>query len=90
MKIYLIGYDLDKPGQNYTNLIAAIEKAFDTRWHCLDSTWLVKSDYTAVQIRDYLQTHIDASDKLLVATVTKDAAWFGFNKACSDWLIANL
>lgn len=89
MKTYLIGYDLNKAGQDYTAVIEAIKK-LGTWWHCLDSTFLVKCDYTAVQIRDYLKQHIDQNDELLVAQVSGDAAWTGFSDNCSSWLKNNL
>jgi hypothetical protein len=59
MKSYLIGYDLNKTGQDYTTLINKI-KTLGTWWHCLDSTWIIKSNSTAVQIRDTLKSLIAA------------------------------
>lgn len=59
-------------------------------WHCLDSTWIVKSELTAIAIRDRLLPHIDDNDELLVATVTRDVAWTGFDAQCSTWLKDNL
>lgn len=55
MSTYLIGYDLNRPRNDtdYPDLIEAI-KAFGTWWHYLDSTWIVKSDKSAVEIRDAL------------------------------------
>ena len=50
MKSYLIGYDLNKTGQDYKTLIEQI-KELGSWWHHLDSTWIIKSDLTAVQIR---------------------------------------
>lgn len=88
-KIYLIGYDLNKSGQNYTTLIHEIKK-LGTWWHCLDSTFIIKSTSTAVAIRDYLQKFIDSNDELLVVNLTGEAAWIGFSKECSDWLKKNL
>ena len=89
MKTYMIGYDLIKAGQNYSSLITAIKES-GTWWHCLDSTWLVRSSLTAVQIRDQLLEHIDSNDRLLVAgLIQQDWAAFGFSKECSDWLHAN-
>lgn len=85
MKTYLIGYDLNKPEQNYTALIKAIE-AFDAYWHHLDSTWIVKSDLKAATIRDMLAQHIDANDELLVVALTGESAWVGFNESGSRWL----
>lgn len=85
----LIGYDLNRPHQDYPELISAI-KAVGTWWHCLDSTWIVKTDLTCVQVRDRLKVHIDSNDELLVAKLTGEAAWTGFDKQCSDWLKNNL
>jgi hypothetical protein len=89
MNTYLIGYDLDKPGQVYKDLIDKI-KSFGTWWHCLDSTWLIKSSLSAKAIRDTLNTIIDNNDKLLVARLSGEAAWTGFIADCSDWLKNNL
>jgi hypothetical protein len=89
MSTHLIGYDLDKPGQDYTDLEKAI-KELGTWWHCLDSTWIVKSDLTDTQILNKLKVQIDSNDKLLVVTLTGSAAWINFEQACSDWLTTNL
>lgn len=89
MKSYMIGYDLNKSGQDYTKLTEEIKK-LGNWWHCLDSTWIVKSDSTAVEIRDHLKKFIDSNDELLVARLSGEGAWTGFNTNCSDWLLKNL
>lgn len=87
---YIIGYDLNRPHQDYPALIGAIQ-GLGLWWHCLDSTWIVKSNLTTTQIRDQLGGHIDANDELLVVDITgKAASWKGFTKECADWLLANL
>lgn len=86
---YLIGYDLNKSGQDYTTLIEEIKK-LGTWWHCLDSTFIVKSSSNAVLIRDHLRKQIDSNDELLVVCLTGEGAWTGLNKECSDWLKNNL
>lgn len=88
-KSYLIGYDLNKSGQDYTTLIEAIKK-LGTWWHCLDSTFIVKSSSSAALIRDHLNQFIDSNDELLVVCLTGEGAWTGFSKECSDWLKNNL
>jgi hypothetical protein len=90
LKTYLIGYDLNRPGQNYPELFDAIKQVGGTWWHCLDSTWIVKSDSTAKAIRDELAPHVDQGDELLVVNLTGESAWRGFNKECSDWLLNNI
>lgn len=91
MATYLIGYDLKRPGQNYAGLEKKIE-AIGNWWHCLDSTWIVKTNLTAVQIRDTLagKNSVDWNDRLLVVALTEEAAWQGFNDKCSSWLSNNL
>lgn len=89
MRTYLIGYDLNKPGQNYDKLIEAI-KGYGTWWHHLDSTWIIKTNNSAVEIRDLLGKHMDTSDELLVVRLSGEGAWQGFNAEGSKWLKDNL
>ena len=88
-KTYLIGYDLNKSGQDYKTLIEEIKK-LGTWWRCLDSTWLIKSSASAEIIRNHLMKFIDKNDELLVIGVTGEAAWTGFGDECSKWLKNNL
>jgi hypothetical protein len=89
MKTYLIGYDLNKPGKDYDKLIEAI-KGYGTWWHHLDSTWIIKTNNSAVEIRDYLWKFMDNSDELLVVRLSGEGAWGGFNAEGSKWLKNNL
>ncbi len=73
MKRYLISYDLDQPGQDYTRLISEIERLGGVK--ILYSEWSLKTTYSAVQVRDHLRQFIDGNDKLLVLGVTGEAAW---------------
>jgi hypothetical protein len=87
----LIGYDLNKAGKDYNNLISAIKGLSTDWWHCLDSTWIIKTQLSTVQVRDALASHIDGNDELLVVDITGDAAaWTGFDTNCSNWLKNNL
>lgn len=85
-----ICYDLNRPGQNYAGLIDAIKKLSSNWWHCLDSTWLVRTSLTTEQVRDKLSPHMDKNDELLVMACGAPAAWCGFDSQCSSWLKANL
>jgi hypothetical protein len=86
MNTVIVGYDLNRPGQNYDGLIEKLT-SFSTWWHHLDSTWLIKTAKTAVQVRDELKPHIDQSDELLVVNLAdRSAAWTGFSDQGSQWL----
>ena len=92
MTIYMIGYDLHpKQGETYDELIAAIKNVGSNWWHCLDSTWLVVTTKTAVQVRDELWMHMKPDDQLLVvAYAPPNSAWVGFKDSCQSWLKNNM
>jgi hypothetical protein len=94
MGVYLVGYDLKKgTEEEYEELIETIKTISSDWWHCLDSTWLIVHPGTAVTIRDALKSHLEKpddqklGDKLLVATLSKGAAWTkSFPDDCRTWL----
>lgn len=91
MNTILIGYDLNRQGQRYGELIEKIKELGSTWWHCLDSTWIVKTPLDQVQVRDALLPLMDSNDEVLVVNITGDAAaWAGLNQECSEWLRTNL
>jgi len=92
MNTLIISYDLNKQGQNYKDLYDGIKTlASGAPWHCLDSTWIIKSLFTPEDACRFLEKTIDKNDKLLVVQTSDHlGAWTGFDTACSDWLKANL
>lgn len=89
MRTILVTYDLNRPGQEYGELIHHL-KAYPNWWKHLYSTWLLKTPLTAEQVRNAVQQHIDPNDKLLVVDVTGAAfAWTGINDEGSNWIQTN-
>ena len=89
MHVYLIEYDLNRPGQNYPELIEAI-KGLGAWCHHLKSAWLVVSSGSAVQVRAALLPHIDETDDLMVMKVDGEAAWYGLSDEISNWITERL
>lgn len=89
MTVYVISYDLNRPGQDYGDLHDSI-KAFGNYWHCLDSTWMVSSNMSAIDIAKKLWAQMDTNDKLLVTPVAPGSAWSGFTGDCETWIKKNL
>lgn len=90
MNTLLITYDLSKPGQEYTTLIDHLQ-SYPSWWHCLESTWLVRTSEGPSDACNRLKPFLDANDKAVVINVTSDpAAWLGLDQRCSDWLLTNL
>ncbi len=87
MAIYIIAYDLHRPeGENDDKLFTALEAIGSGYWDCLDSTWLVITDKTAIQIKDELKPCLEDSDRLLIMRYGEGAAWLGFKDDCQTWL----
>ena len=73
--VYLVTYDLIKPGQDYFKVHEAI-KSCGAWWHFLESTWLVDGHLSATEISTRVRAHIDPNDRLLVVGITADyAGW---------------
>jgi hypothetical protein len=56
--VYLISYDLNRPGQGYARLYDGI-KELGAWWHYLDSTWLVDTNLTSSQIFERLRSRAE-------------------------------
>jgi len=83
MKIYIVTYDLRKPGQNYSDLYQSI-KSYD--WcHCLDSTWLIHTSCTAEQVYKKLLSYIDKNDLLLIVEFGSDYQGY-MSQEVWDWI----
>lgn len=90
MATYLIMFDLNKEGAGYSaahkKLTDRLSALFPTFWKNLDSTWIVVTSLTVVQIRDDLRGYIDSNDELLVVKSGGVGAWVGFSDDASKWL----
>jgi hypothetical protein len=81
MSIYLVTYDLRKPGQNYDALYDALKSY--PYCHDLESVWFIQSNRNSGDIRDHLKGFIDANDRLFVSRVDYWASW---NVPCAEWI----
>lgn len=90
MNAVLIAYDLHKLGQRYTALRNLIITTFPGSWNCLESTFIVSTNWTPAQIRDLLKSELDANDELIVVALVKNGwSTWGMSKPCVDWLRTN-
>lgn len=69
MATLLVGYDLKKPGQDYSKVWAFL-KSSGTWWHNLDSTWILVTSLKAIELRDRMLSLIDQNDRVLVVDIT--------------------
>lgn len=89
MATFIVSYDLVQQGQNYTCIIKKL-KEYGTHWHAQELVWLIETGELAIEIRDNLRKCLDENDKLLVARLEGEAAWYGYSDEISRWLKARL
>jgi len=86
MNKYLITYDLkNKSLRSYESLFAAL-KNIGPWWHYLDSTWIIKTNLTSVQIWNYLAGHITNSDRMLIVKIDSIDKWGWLSQDAWNWL----
>ena len=72
--LYVISYDLRKPGRDYKSLTDALKGIGAQR--VLESVWAARRDQTSAEkLRDYFKKFIDSNDRLLVVAVSDWATW---------------
>jgi hypothetical protein len=85
MSSYIVTYDLSAPGRNYESLFGYL-KSFPYSKHALESSWVIITSKTALEVCNELLRHIDGNDHVLVNEVTLNSAWFGLPASVSEWL----
>ncbi len=87
-KVLIISYDLTTPGKNYEPLIQRIKKLGS--WARLGgSAYLVLTEHTVVQVRDYLWQVMDNTDKIYVGVSPAPSAWQGMPNDVAEWIRNN-
>ena len=84
MGVYAVSYDLSKPGQEYTALIEEL-KASPGWWHHLQSTWLISTTESPLQIWKRLKPHLDENDRMLIIEVLDNTSGWLPKKAW-EWI----
>lgn len=83
--VYIVTYDLRQPTQRYDELLRLIKDC--AHWARLgQSSYLVVSDLTAVQLRDKFKSALDGNDRLYVGAVKTPAAWTGMPDSVTQWI----
>ena len=91
MAIFIVTYDLDKDSSatDYERLITLIKE--EGCWACLGgSSYLIESDRTAKELRDKYAEVLHDQDMIYVGVVSAPAAWHGYSKEVSEWILKKL
>ena len=83
--IQLITYDLNKPGQNYTDLYDTIKSA-PGYCHAMDSVWFISTSESVQEWSDRLLSKIDQNDHIFVVDITGQSCQGWMPKRVWEWL----
>ena len=84
MRVLLVTYDLNKPGQNYDGLYDLLKSA-NSWWHHLDSTWILYTRLSPEIWSQKIRSVIDSGDHFLIIEVRSNyQGWLP--KKAWDWL----
>jgi hypothetical protein len=87
MALYWIGYDLNKPGQDYSELTARLQALGALR--VLLSDWLLgNNNTTPEQIKNDVGRYLDSGDRIMVCELKRNAAWH--NLRASDQAVLDM
>jgi hypothetical protein len=75
MALYLISYDLLKPGKNYDPLIDALTQQGAKR--VLVSQWTLNTYCSPKQIRDWARRYMDNNDRILISEINSNRSCYG-------------
>ena len=87
-KCYIITFDLKNPGLNQENIRAAI-KALGGWARLSSNSYLVSTHSSAVEIRDLILKSMYQGDKIYVANLERESAWYGQGDEVSTWIRNN-
>ena len=83
--VLLVTYDLNKPGQDYSDLYEAIKAISSDYLHQLTSVWLLDTNSSPQMVCEKLRPWIDDNDELFVVRITSD--YFGYlSQSAINWL----
>lgn len=83
---YLISYDLNNPGKNYSELYDAIKAASNGTWcRPLESVYIINSSLSAQSVYSKLAQYLDSTDGVLVVEIKGQSYWY-LDKTVSDYL----
>jgi hypothetical protein len=86
--IYLVSYDLRKPGKDYTSLHNTIKSA-TTWWHYIESTWIIKTDQSIDEWYNKIRSVTDSNDSFILIDITKQKRQGWLPKKAWEWIREN-
>ena len=83
MPIYIVAYDLRRPGQQHDRLADELKKF--SHCHAQRSVWFIEAKGPTVALQNALVQFIDSNDTLFVDEIS--SAWAGNGMpTCGKWL----
>ncbi len=88
--VFLVTYDLNKPGKDYSRLYASLRQYDYIRDPVLDSAWFVSTSWSSAQIYEHLRHSMDRSDRLFITQIQAGGHSGWMHKNVWAWINARL
>jgi hypothetical protein len=88
--VYLIKYELNKPGKDYSSLYNALRQYQYIRDDSLHSAWFVSTTWTAAQIYEHVRLHFDVNDRIFITMLHRGENHGWLNKDVWTWINARI
>lgn len=85
--ILQINYDLNKPGQNYEDLIKKIKSIGSGYARPCESCWLIYTNKTPTEVGEALRPYMDSNDILLVSRFYSNDYFGWLSKDVHNWIV---
>ena len=88
MNNYIVTFKLESPLKKYKKLIEVLNNMPASN-DFMKSFWIVKTDKSAEELRDYLGEFTKTCDSIFVSGLTDECAWRNIDQNDSSWLMKN-
>jgi hypothetical protein len=79
-RVYLVRYTLHDEEENeeeYSEIIDNIREIYPCSWHCLYSTWIIKTSESIQQIYNNIREFLDSNDALIITELHENRLFVG-------------
>lgn len=82
--VYIVSYHPKMVQKNLA--VLRVIRSFEGYAMLSDTSFLVRTRWSASYVRDHIKPYLRAGDELFVCKLDKSAAWTGFDVKFSQWV----
>lgn len=88
--VYIIKYELNQPGKDYTSLYNALRQYQFIRDNSLHSAWFVSTTWTSQQIYQHIAPHFHVNDRIFITQLHRGEYFGWMTRDVWTWINARV